>query len=125
VDAARSRGSGKRGGGVVKINLDEAPALSPEPDRFILALDEALAALAKLAPRQASPNTLHLTLEDEDSRRDFQVARRSALAWSQAVIAHFSFDSAWIDSMPARYHTLLENLVKDHLMKDLLLPRGE
>jgi RNA polymerase sigma factor (TIGR02999 family) len=53
VDAARSRGSGKRGGGVVKINLDEAPALSPEPDRFILALDEALAALAKLAPRQA------------------------------------------------------------------------
>jgi RNA polymerase sigma factor (TIGR02999 family) len=53
VDAARSRGSAKRGGGVVKINLDEAPALSPEPDRFILALDEALAALAKLAPRQA------------------------------------------------------------------------
>jgi len=36
VDAARSRGSAKRGGGVVKINLDEA-----------------LAALAKLAPRQA------------------------------------------------------------------------
>jgi RNA polymerase sigma factor (TIGR02999 family) len=29
VDAARSRGSGKRGGGVVKINLDEAPAHSP------------------------------------------------------------------------------------------------
>jgi RNA polymerase sigma factor (TIGR02999 family) len=53
VDAARSRGSAKRGGGVVKINLDEAPALSPEPERFILALDEALAALAKLAPRQA------------------------------------------------------------------------
>jgi RNA polymerase sigma factor (TIGR02999 family) len=53
VDAARSRGSAKRGGGVVKINLDEAPALSPEPDRFILALDEALAALARLAPRQA------------------------------------------------------------------------
>jgi RNA polymerase sigma factor (TIGR02999 family) len=53
VDAARSRGSDKRGGGVVKVNLDQAPVLSPEPDRFILALDEALGALAKLAPRQA------------------------------------------------------------------------
>lgn len=53
VDAARSRGSGKRGGGVVKINLDQTSVISPEPDRFILALDEALGALATLAPRQA------------------------------------------------------------------------
>jgi RNA polymerase sigma factor (TIGR02999 family) len=53
VDAARSRFSDKRGGGVVKINLDAAPVLSPEPDRFILALDAALATLAEWAPRQA------------------------------------------------------------------------
>lgn len=53
VDAARSRGSGKRGGGVIKVNLDEAPVFSPEPHRFILCLDEALEELARLAPRQA------------------------------------------------------------------------
>ena len=53
VDAARLRFAGKRGGGIVKINLDEAPVISPEPDRFILALDEALGTLAELAPRQA------------------------------------------------------------------------
>jgi RNA polymerase sigma factor (TIGR02999 family) len=53
VDAARACGSRKRGGGAVKINIDDAPALSREQDGFILALDEALAVLAQLAPRQA------------------------------------------------------------------------
>ena len=53
VDAARTRGAHKRGGAAVKINVDDAPVLSPEPDAFIVALDDALAAFAKLAPRQA------------------------------------------------------------------------
>jgi RNA polymerase sigma factor (TIGR02999 family) len=53
VDAARARGSRKRGGTVPKINLDEATALSPAPDRSIVALDEALTALSQIAPRQA------------------------------------------------------------------------
>ena len=53
VDSARSRGADKRGGGAAKINLDDSPVLSPEPDRLILALDEALQTLAKLASRQA------------------------------------------------------------------------
>ena len=37
VDAARARGSRKRGGGVVKVNIDETPVLSPLPDAAILA----------------------------------------------------------------------------------------
>lgn len=53
VDAARARGSQKRGGGAVRIEFDEKAALSPEPDRFILALEDALATLARSAPRQA------------------------------------------------------------------------
>jgi RNA polymerase sigma factor (TIGR02999 family) len=53
VDLARARLSQKRGGGVVKINMDEVPVLSSEPDRFILALNDVLEELAKLAPRQA------------------------------------------------------------------------
>ena len=53
VDAARARKAGKRGGGAVKINLDEPSVLSAQPDTLILDLDEALQALTKLAPRQA------------------------------------------------------------------------
>jgi RNA polymerase sigma factor (TIGR02999 family) len=53
VDAARARGAHKRGGEAVKINVDDAPILSPEPDVFILALDDALTAFARIAPRQA------------------------------------------------------------------------
>ena len=53
VDAARARGSKKRGGSAAKVNIDDTAVLSPAPDRSILALDEALTALSRLAPRQA------------------------------------------------------------------------
>jgi RNA polymerase sigma factor (TIGR02999 family) len=53
VDAARARGSLKRGGLAPKMNLDEIAILSPAPDRSILELDEALIAFEQLAPRQA------------------------------------------------------------------------
>jgi RNA polymerase sigma factor (TIGR02999 family) len=53
VDAARARGAHKRGGGALKVNLDETALLSSAPDRSILALDEALATFSKIAPRQA------------------------------------------------------------------------
>lgn len=53
VDAARSHGSRRRGGTPVKVNLDDSAALSPAPDRSILAVDEALTAFSQVAPRQA------------------------------------------------------------------------
>jgi RNA polymerase sigma factor (TIGR02999 family) len=53
VDAARARGSHKRGGMAPKVNIDETAVLSPAPDRSILALDEALTAFSQVAPRQA------------------------------------------------------------------------
>src|SRR5262250_1351107 len=53
VDAARARGSYKRGGGAVKLNVDEAPIFAPERDSTLVALDDALEAFSKLAPRQA------------------------------------------------------------------------
>ena len=53
VDAARARGSKKRGGMVLITNLDETAVLAPAPDRSILALDEALTAFSQVAPRQA------------------------------------------------------------------------
>jgi len=53
VDAARARASKKRGGSAAKVNIDDTAVLSPAPDRSILALDDALTALSRLAPRQA------------------------------------------------------------------------
>jgi RNA polymerase sigma factor (TIGR02999 family) len=53
VDAARARGSEKRGGITPKVNIDEIAVVSPAQDRSILALDEALTAFADVAPRQA------------------------------------------------------------------------
>ena len=53
VDAARARGAHKRGGGAIKVNVDDVPVLSPERDSSLVALDEALEAFSKLAPRQA------------------------------------------------------------------------
>jgi len=53
VDAARARGSHKRGGIAPKVNIEETAVLSPATDRSILALDEALTAFSEVAPRQA------------------------------------------------------------------------
>ena len=53
VDAARARGSHKRGGLVRRVNFDETALLTAAPDRSILALDAALTAFSQLAPRQA------------------------------------------------------------------------
>jgi hypothetical protein len=50
VDAARARGSHKRGGGAVKVNVDETAVLTPEPDASIVALDDALEAFSRVAP---------------------------------------------------------------------------
>ena len=53
VDAARTRGSRRRDGIPAKVNLDESAMLSPAAERSILALDDALTAFSRLAPRPA------------------------------------------------------------------------
>jgi RNA polymerase sigma factor (TIGR02999 family) len=53
VDAARARCSRKRGRDAVRVTLDEALMLSTEHDASLLALDEALETLSRVAPRQA------------------------------------------------------------------------
>jgi RNA polymerase sigma factor (TIGR02999 family) len=54
VDAARARGSLKRGGNVDRINLDQASAGVHPLDDSIIAVDIALSDFAKIAPRQAT-----------------------------------------------------------------------
>ncbi len=53
VDFARSRRYQKRGGAAQKVTLDEALVVSPEPGADLVALDEALTALAAVDPRKA------------------------------------------------------------------------
>jgi RNA polymerase sigma factor (TIGR02999 family) len=88
VDAARTRGSRKRGGIPRKVNLDESAVLSPAPERSILALDEALTAFSQIAPRQAKVVELRyfgglteeeivaaLKISPRTVRRDWDLAR--------------------------------------------------
>lgn len=97
VDAARARGSQKRGGGALQMNLDETAHLSRAPDRSILALDEALTAFSEVAPRQAKVVELRyfgglteeeivaaLKISPRTVRRDWEIAK----AWLLRELDH-------------------------------------
>ncbi len=53
MDAARARGSAKRGGGTPRVDLDDVPNLTSERDREIVAIDDSLRLLAEMDPRKA------------------------------------------------------------------------
>lgn len=53
IDFARSRGYLKRGGAAPHISLDEAPSVCGEPDLDLVALDDALKALAAVDERKS------------------------------------------------------------------------
>jgi len=53
IDSARRHAALKRGGPQEKLSLDEAPDISLEPNTKLLALDEALKALAEIDPEQS------------------------------------------------------------------------
>jgi RNA polymerase sigma factor (TIGR02999 family) len=53
IDIARSRGYQKRGGGVGPLSLDEAPTVGIEPDKNLVALDDALKELAAVDSRKS------------------------------------------------------------------------
>jgi RNA polymerase sigma factor (TIGR02999 family) len=97
VDAARARGAHKRGGRALKVNLDETALLSGTPNRSILALDEALTAFSKIAPRQAKVVELRyfgglteeeivasLKISPRTVRRDWDLAK----AWLSRELGH-------------------------------------
>jgi RNA polymerase sigma factor (TIGR02999 family) len=97
VDAARARGAGKRGGRALKVNFDETALLSSTPNRSILALDEALTAFSRVAPRQAKVVELRyfggltekeivaaLKVSPRTVRRDWDLAK----AWLLRELGH-------------------------------------
>jgi RNA polymerase sigma factor (TIGR02999 family) len=68
VDFARARGSDKRGGDAQKVSLDEVLMVSRRPSQDLVALDEALQALAQVDPRKSQTVELRffggLTIEE-------------------------------------------------------------
>ena len=97
VDAARARGSRRRDGIPLKVNLDESVLLSPAAQRSILALDEALTAFSRIAPRQAKVVELRyfgglteeeievvLTISARTIRRDWDLAK----SWLMRELDH-------------------------------------
>jgi len=59
VDHARARGRNKRGGGDVRIPLEESVAAGPSRSADVIALDEALSRLSSLDERKAKAVELH------------------------------------------------------------------
>jgi RNA polymerase sigma-70 factor, ECF subfamily len=53
VDSARARGYQKRGGGARRVTFNEALVVSKEPAQDLVALDDALQALAAIDPRKS------------------------------------------------------------------------
>jgi RNA polymerase sigma factor (TIGR02999 family) len=91
VDAARARASKKRGGSAARLNIDDAAVLSPEPAQSILALQEALAAFSRLAPRQARVVELRYFggLTEEEIVAALDISPRT-------VRRDWSFAKAWL-----------------------------
>ena len=88
VDAARARGARKRGRNAAVVPLDEAGPLAPRREASLIALDDALTALAEVDPRKSRVVELRyfggLTVEEtaavlrvspETVHRDWRVAK--------------------------------------------------
>jgi RNA polymerase sigma factor (TIGR02999 family) len=95
VDYARERSAGKRGSGSIKLSLNEAIYLTDERAGILLALDEALEALAEFDPQKARLVELRyfagLSIEDTAEALGISVPTvvrhwRSAKAWLMARI---------------------------------------
>jgi len=93
VDAARARGSEKRGGGMARFELNESVDWMADRGRELLALDDALEALAKFDARKAKVIEMRffgglsvaetaevLRISEQSVLRDWKLAR----AWLAA-----------------------------------------
>ena len=88
MDAARSRGAGKREGSAIRGQLNESIDAAPEPDHELIALDDALEALARFDARKAKVVVLRyfgglsvdetagvLAISPQSVLRDWKLAR--------------------------------------------------
>jgi RNA polymerase sigma factor (TIGR02999 family) len=95
VDHARSHNAAKRGGGAVRVELDESIAALPGREADLVALDDALRELARIDPRKSQLIELRffggLSVEETADVMGVSVATigremRLARAWLQREI---------------------------------------
>jgi RNA polymerase sigma factor (TIGR02999 family) len=81
VSAARARGSEKRGGGAVRLDLNESIDVLPEPDSRLVALHEALESLARFDARKAKVVELRFFggLSVEETAEVLKISPRSIM----------------------------------------------
>jgi RNA polymerase sigma-70 factor, ECF subfamily len=91
VDLARSRDAGKRGGGAVRVTLDDAAMASGAPGADVIRVDDALEALAALDERKSRVVELRffggLTVDE------IAVALQVS---SKTVLRDWEFARAWL-----------------------------
>jgi RNA polymerase sigma factor (TIGR02999 family) len=102
LDNARARAAAKRGGQQARVNLDEIPDLSDQGGRNLLALDDALTALAAVDPRRAQVIELRFFggLSVEDTAAALNVSAetvmrdaRAARAWLRRELSGTAYGS--------------------------------
>jgi RNA polymerase sigma factor (TIGR02999 family) len=91
IDFARSRGCQKRGAAAAHISLEEAPPVDSEPDANVLALDDALRALAAVDERKSKVVELRFFggLSIEETAEVLQVS-------TDTVLRDWKFARAWL-----------------------------
>ena len=88
IDYARKQRYAKRGGGAMKVSLDEGAVLSEERAADLVALDDALASLASIDPQQETAEVLKLS--PDMVKREWSIAR----AWLYREIRQSHPDEA-------------------------------
>ena len=91
VDLARARRAEKRGGGAVRVTLDDAAIGGVSPDADVIRLDDALQALAKLDDRKSRVVELRFFggLTAEETAAALQVSTKT-------VLRDWEFARAWL-----------------------------
>ena len=91
VDLARARGADKRGGGAVRVTLDDATLGGATPDADVLRLDDALQALAAEDDRKSRVVELRFFggLTVDEIAATLQVS-------SKTVLRDWDFARAWL-----------------------------
>jgi RNA polymerase sigma-70 factor, ECF subfamily len=91
VDLARSRGADKRGGGAVRVTLNDAAIGGVAPDADVIRLDDALRALADLDERKS--RVVELRFFGGLTADETAVALRVS---SKTVLRDWEFARAWL-----------------------------
>jgi RNA polymerase sigma factor (TIGR02999 family) len=89
VEFARSRDSGKRGGDIARVTLDQATISPQGPDPDLVALNDALDTLAEVDPREAKVVELRFFggLSVEETAQVLKVSTKTVMRdWNHAKV---------------------------------------